>query len=127
MAMLPRIGLTKVLIRTCAAPKTRQAAASARKRGVGDHHQHEGADQPGHAHVGIDAGERRQQDARQRREAGADHEHHEAHAPGVDAEAARQGLVHDHRPGREAEPGPLDGQREQRSPIASAMPRATSR
>ena len=108
MVMPPSTGLTKVLTSTCAPPRTRQATASAQNDDAGDQHQHERVDQPGHAHVGIDAGERRDQRAGERGEPGAEHEGGEPHPAAVDAEPARERLVHDHRARGQAEPGSLD-------------------
>ena len=79
MVRPPRIGLPQELTSTCAPPSTRHAIARLSERHAGDHHQHEGVDQPGHAHVGIDARQRRDQRAGEAGEPGAQREGDEAH------------------------------------------------
>src|SRR3984957_575125 len=67
--------------------------------------QHERVDQPGHAHIRIDAGKRRDQRAREARKPGPDAERDEAHMAAIDTKPSRELFVHDHRARLKAEPG----------------------
>src|SRR3954454_11587500 len=73
------------------------------ERHAEDQHQHERVDQPRHPHVRVDTGERRNQRSGECREPGTEREGDEAHQSAVDAESACEVLVHDHRPGLQAE------------------------
>jgi len=69
------------------------------QRAAGYHYEHEGADQPGQAHVGIDARQWGDQRAGDRGQPAADPERDEADAGAVNAKSLRQILVHDDRAG----------------------------
>ena len=88
-----------VLTSTCTPPNTRQATASADEEEPDTITSMKAPIEPRHAHVGIDAGQRRDQDARERGEPRADQKVTKR-TRGVDAEPARERLVHDHRAGR---------------------------
>ena len=94
----------------CADQRLRSAENQTRhgqgaKRGAGHHDQHEGADEPGQPHVGVHAGQRCQEHSSQCSQPRADHEGGQAHFRRIDAQRARQRLVHDDRAGREAKTG----------------------
>ena len=86
MVRPPSIGLMKVLTSTCSAAEHEARQPERQQRAARHHHQHEGVDQPGHAHIRIDARQRRDQRAGDRGEAATDAEGDQAHPRAVDAE-----------------------------------------
>ena len=57
----PRIGIDESGDDHLQAPEHEAGQCERQERSAGDHHEHEGADQPGHPHIRIDAGQRRDQ------------------------------------------------------------------
>src|SRR5690242_12256977 len=97
------------------AAENQGSQGQARNGDARDEDEHEGIDEPGQAHVGIDRQQRRDQRARGASESGAKSEGHGAHPDAVDAEAAREILVHDHRAGVQAEAGEIEQRRQQKA------------